>query len=596
MVWIDVERFREQFENLKADNHENMIGVTVVTGCDCDALAAQRILARIFDRFFVQFKAIPLSSYSILRKLFEKEAEREMSWILLNCGAVEDVRQWMNSENHKVYIIDTQRPIHLGNIDSDKIFVFDDGRSKADYLLKFKDQTKSKARKKRRNVEGADVPEVESDDDLSEDSTSSNDDTQEDKDEEGGRKRKRISKDAEKDYYRGSYYGLSAAVISYMLADQLNVSSDADVLWMAIVGITEQFIFDKIPKDMYRQEIYLFQECVHSRLLNKPTTVTFVDGFVAPKYNESRIVADDEYRFILLRHWSLYDSMWHSQYVASKLGLYQNEKGKQQLDTLLSKVGISPQHRVAAYSALPEADQKSLKTKLEEYGKSYGLRDFTFRSFFKHQGYGFALSAVDLVYGIAAVLEQPTDNEAEFRKHFWAAYEALQSDNMQSVKEGIETAKAQQGALVRQTMMLMVKSGLINCGAFRVGYLGDSTDPTDLAYLVKPVILKRMARFLAEVRQCQVAGKATGRPPQDKPLILAAKNTKTDMWIVVGVQPDKSDGTLDRNKISVAFKFAAMKSRAKCVADGIDPTAIEVHQNSLKPFVDAVLVHMTGAA
>ena len=27
---------------------------------------------------------------------------------------------------------------------------------------------------------------------------------------------------------------------------------------------------------------------------------------------------------------------------------------------------------------------------------------------------------------------------------------------------------------------------------------------------------------------------------------------------------------------------------------GIDPTAIEVHQNSLKPFVDAVLVHMTG--
>ena len=50
---------------------------------------------------------------------------------------------------------------------------------------------------------------------------------------------------------------------------------------------------------------------------------------------------------------------------------------------LVLQVGISPQHRVAAYSALPEADQKSLKTKLEEYGKSYGLRDFTFRSFFK---------------------------------------------------------------------------------------------------------------------------------------------------------------------------------------------------------------------
>ena len=55
--------------------------------------------------------------------------------------------------------------------------------------------------------------------------------------------------------------------------------SHASSCRMAIVGITEQFIFDKIPKDMYRQEIYLFQECVHSRLLNKPTTVTFVDGY-----------------------------------------------------------------------------------------------------------------------------------------------------------------------------------------------------------------------------------------------------------------------------------------------------------------------------
>ena len=44
------------------------------------------------------------------------------------------------------------------------------------------------------------------------------------------------------------------------------------------------------------------------------------------------------YHFMLLRHWSLYDSMWHSPHVVSRLGLYNNEKGKQQLDTLLSKV------------------------------------------------------------------------------------------------------------------------------------------------------------------------------------------------------------------------------------------------------------------
>lgn len=583
-MFIEVDRFREYFEGLKADTHDNMIGVTVVTSCDGDAMAAQRIWARIFDRFFVQFKAIPLRSYDILQKLFEKEADREMSWILLNCGGSEDLTQWIHPENHKVYILDNHRPLHLRNIESNRVFIFDDGNTQAEYLLKFA----AKQRKRRRygSEAGDHFPDSETD------SRASEDEEEATAPEEGSHKRKPMSKEAEREYYRGSYYGLSAAATAYQLAEQLNLANEADVLWMAIFGITEQFLFHKIPKDMYRQQILLFQECVHTRLLHKPTSVTFGDGYKAPKFNEGRIVADDEFRFILLRHWSLYESMWHSQYVASKLGLYNNEKGKQQLDTLLSKVGIPPEHRMSAYSALPDADQKSLKAKMGEYGKAYGLKDFTFRSFFKHQGYGSALSAADLVYCVAAILEQPAETEADFRRHFWRAYEALQSDALPAVKEGIALAKAQQGALVRQATLLMAKSGLINCGPFRVGYLGEATDAADLECLRRPDILKRMARFLSDVKACQPAPatKAT-KPPQDKPLLLAAKNTQTGYWTVVGVDREKSDGTLGRNKFSVTFPTAALKSRAKCMTDGVDPTAIEVHQDSLRQFIDAVLFH-----
>ena len=49
----------------------------------------------------------------------------------------------------------------------------------------------------------------------------------------------------------------------------------------------------------------------------------------------------DEYRFMLYRHWSLFDSMYHSDYVATRLGTWTNETlGKQKLETLLVHLGI----------------------------------------------------------------------------------------------------------------------------------------------------------------------------------------------------------------------------------------------------------------
>lgn len=55
------------------------------------------------------------------------------------------------------------------------------------------------------------------------------------------------------------------------------------------------------------------------------------------------------------------------------------------------------------------------------------------------------------------------------------------SDDAALVKEAIELAKAQQAALVRQATVLIAKSGFVNCGAFRVGYLNDSVDAMDLS-------------------------------------------------------------------------------------------------------------------
>ena len=41
---------------------------------------------------------------------------------------------------------------------------------------------------------------------------------------------------------------------------------------------------------------------------------------------------------MMFRHWNLYDAMYHSSYVAGKLGIWK-EKGRKRLSGLLAKMG-----------------------------------------------------------------------------------------------------------------------------------------------------------------------------------------------------------------------------------------------------------------
>lgn len=45
----------------------------------------------------------------------------------------------------------------------------------------------------------------------------------------------------EKEYYRGSYYGMPASYVLYFLSQQLNRSTN-DMIWLAIVGLTDHYL------------------------------------------------------------------------------------------------------------------------------------------------------------------------------------------------------------------------------------------------------------------------------------------------------------------------------------------------------------------
>lgn len=102
---------------------------------------------------------------------------------------------------------------------------------------------------------------------------------------------------------------------------------------LSILGLTFQFITSRISRDRYNS--------YHAIYLDEVTRLNLLDDLfvpLLPHAEDSRIRTSEELRFSLFRHWNLYDSMYHSSYVANKLGIWQ-ERGRKKLQGLLAKMG-----------------------------------------------------------------------------------------------------------------------------------------------------------------------------------------------------------------------------------------------------------------
>ena len=117
---------------------------------------------------------------------------------------------------------------------------------------------------------------------------------------------------------------------------------------------------------------------------------------------------EKEFRFMLFRHWSLYESIYHSTYVASKLGIWR-EKGRQKLQNLLAKMGFSLAEAHQPYVHMNVDLRKDIYLRLEDNAVAYGLTNLTYRSFHRNYGFKCILSATDVVYSLTALLEAPPE-------------------------------------------------------------------------------------------------------------------------------------------------------------------------------------------
>jgi cell division control protein 45 len=405
-------------------------------------------------------------------------------------------------------------------------------------------------------------------------------------------------------------------------------------LWQAVLGLTDQYVHGRCGSDAYTAAVFeLAGRVADAPGADAPGSVALDDGSTVAAFARRKVAYAREYRFPLLRHWSLHEAMLASPYVATQLQTW-SEPGRAALSRLLAECGLPLAECKQKFSHMSPAALRSLK-QLETVAPRYGLGDVTFWSFTKRHGYKLDVCAADVVHGVTALLEagggahgdatgetaassQPASGvdasaaggasgQHSAEGWFWRAVESMSESHWDTLRGGIAEAQRTHRAVMRQAGALLLGGKVAIAGAFRLvnlaGGAAASSAGADVALLRRPATLLRLALLL------QDATHAARR--SHKPLVLAAPagpaagagspqsqatgNYGDDddggsasaggMVLVVGVTGRPKRGDTRGNGFGASFHVAAAAVRAPFVHDAFEAAVISVAATHLRPFL-----------
>ena len=302
---------------------------------------------------------------------------------------------------------------------------------------------------------------------------------------------------------------------------------------------------------------------------------------------DTSIRLSPEPRFLLIRHWSLYDSMLHSPYLASRLHIW-SDVGRKRLHKLLAKMGVSLSQCKQSYTHMDMDLKKSLRQRLLTYAPMYGLeglvpppasvgRGKEGWGFVRSWGWTACLSAVDAGVIIGAILEvgrsgvlktdpsrswdrgrtdqrELVDEDGkiegeEWVRRFWEAYDALDKYffqlqtiptivliwpcSVEALKHALPTAQYLHRAIVRTGTSLIEKRQIRHLRAFRMAVVKEGPD---VGLFTHPSALTKLALWVGEAiaaQEQEQRGKS-GKSGRGTPLVMAGLHEGRGVYVVVG--------------------------------------------------------------
>ncbi|ERF75261.1 hypothetical protein EPUS_00053 [Endocarpon pusillum Z07020] len=390
----------------------------------------------------------------------------------------------------------------------------------------------------------------------------------------------------------GTSYSEPISSLMYSLASDLG-REDNDLLWLTIVGVSSVELSGQTSCGLSTSTSSHHNKALpfhhQSWRMNRSSRLYALlrdevrrlnlsssrdSSASSPSDTSIRLTPDP--RFVLLRHWSLYDSMLHSPYLASRLHLW-NETGIKRLHKLLAKMGVSLSQCRQSYTHMDISLKKNLRENLLKYAAVYGLDDLVpegaGRGAGDYEGWGFVrswgwkaqLSAMDVGVVVGAILEvghtQPgasglaslassearnaegeteisttADRETEDRStsllpRFFAAYDVLAPTHPSKLLDAIPLAQHLLRSILRTGSSLLAKHQIRHLRAFRMGVVKDGPDLS--LFASSPAALVKLALWVGEAVAVSEREKKGGKDGAT-PLVLAALDEVRGTYVVVG--------------------------------------------------------------
>ncbi|KAJ4324500.1 DNA replication initiation factor cdc45 [Neodidymelliopsis sp. IMI 364377] len=401
----------------------------------------------------------------------------------------------------------------------------------------------------------------------------------------------------DKYYQLGASYAEPVSSLVYALASELG-REDNDLLWNAIVGVSSLELYGRTGsgvglnplsaaggsagwngnrgeqiRSVFRDEVRRLNPVTDPQGVARDASLGDSTGVIptsARSATDKAIRLSPEPRFLLLRHWSLYESMQHSPYLSAKLHMW-SEQGQKRLNKLLAKMGVSLSECKQNYTHMDMELKRGLRERLLKFAPQYGLDGLVPpppRSGDMKDGWGFVrcwgwkacLSAVDASVILGAILEvgdaksltqssfEPTNfvgtndhgdttaaatqeeqdiAQEHIVSRFWTAYDAL--GQIDKLVQHISTAQHLHRAILRTGTALIEKKQIRHLRAFRMAVVKEGPD---VQLFTHPGALTKLALWIAEaiVELNGTKGKNRGSE-----LVMAGLDDSRGLYIVVGL-------------------------------------------------------------
>ncbi|XP_021500898.1 cell division control protein 45 homolog [Meriones unguiculatus] len=557
--------FRKEFYELVHNQR-----VLLFVASDVDALCACKILQALFQCDHVQYTLVPVSGWQELETAFLEHKEQFHYFVLINCGANVDLLDILQPDEDSVFFVcDTHRPVNVVNVYND---------TQIKLLIKQEDDLEVPAYDDIFRDEAEDEDLSGSDSEGSEPSEKRTR-LEEEIVERNKKRRQRREWEARRrdilfDYEQYEYYGTSSAMVMFDLAWMMSKDLN-DMLWWAIVGLTDQWVHDKITQMKYVTDVGILQRHVsrHNHRNEAEENMLSVDC--------TRISFEYDLCLALYQHWSLHESLYNTSYTAARFKLW-SVHGQKRLQEFLADMGLPLKQVKQKFQSMDVSLKENLREMIEESANKFGMKDMRVQTFSIQFGFKHKFLASDVVFATMSLMESP-EKDSSGTDHFIQALDSLSRSNLDKLYLGLELAKKHLQA-TQQTIASCLCTNLVTSqGPFLYCSLMEGTP--DVTLFSKPASLSLLSRHLLKSfvystknRRCKLL-----------PLVMAAPLSMEQGTVTVVGIPPETDSSDRKNFFGRAFEKAAESTSSRTLHNHFDLSVIELKAEDRSKFLDALV-------